>query len=146
MKFMMKMAFYVIGMGIGVSDLDKVGMQIDINGNGVMDVFNPFIPVTYIQGRINLPDKNSQNYEQSFDFSISPEIKNPYFWLYDPAGHSTVYYYNFTHLGGSNWRITLWGLFIYYTDSNGRVFSSKPNWSEPIMKSNMSIIVGGYRG
>lgn len=129
-----------------VSDLDKVGMQIDIDGKGVMDVFNPYIPVTYVQYKFNLPDANSWNYGQFLDFDIPADIQNPYFWMYDPDDWEKGYFYNFLHLGGTTWRVTLWGRFVYTMDSNGNVIGRRPMWTEPIMKSTMQVVVGGYRG
>lgn len=126
-----------------VSDLDKAGMQIDINGNGVMDVFNPYLPVSYIHNVFSLPTKNSQNYEASHDFEIDPSIKNPFLYV---ASHLMVndrFYYYFTHLGGTWWRVTLWGV---GSRGDGGSQPWKPRWQEPLMNPNVKVVVGGYRG
>lgn len=129
-----------------VSDLDKVGMQIDINGNGVMDVFNPYLPVSYVRSKIQMPTKYSSNHEASFDFDVPADLVNPYFWVEDSNGKPQGYFYYFTQLGTYTWRVTLWGRFYYAYFSNGTLADTRPYWEEPLMRNDAYIIVGGYRG
>ena len=130
-----------------MAELDKAGMQIDIDGKGVMDVFNPYLPVTYVRSRVALPQQNSNsNYEASFDFSVPSDLVNPYFWVESGKTSNAGYFYYFTPLGGLNWRVTLWGRVRYYLDSNGRVYSTDAAWTEPLMKNDMFVVIGGFRG
>lgn len=126
-----------------MSDLDKAGMQIDIDGSGVMDVFNPYLPVSYIHSRFSLPTKNSQNYQASHDFDIDPNIINPFFYVSSYLMTSDRFYYYFTHLGGVRWRVTLWGV---GGRSGGGSQPWSPRWEEPLMNPNVIVVVGGYRG
>lgn len=122
-----------------VSDLDKVGMQIDINGNRVMDVFNPYLKVTHVHSEIRLPNINSQYREASFDFHVDPSIKNPFFIVKDDK-IGWWYYSYFTQISEFIWRVTLVGMGyvtgIYWY----------PTWKEPLMHSNMILLIGGNRG
>lgn len=133
-----------------VSDLDKAGMQIDIGGSGVMDVFNPYLPVSYIHSEFRLPRKNSQNYEASHDFDIDPSIINPFFYVTGPEVNMYFNYY-FTKLSDTRWRVTLWGIgwMNAYYDNSGNIqgyFPWKPYWEEPLMHNGIAVVVGGYRG
>jgi len=130
-----------------VSDLDKVGMQIDINGSGVMDVFNPYLPVSYVYTKVPLPAKNAgANYESKHEFDVPSDLLNPYFWVEDIYGKTDGYFYYFTPLGGVRWEVTLWGRFAYRIDANGNAFSSYPMWTEPLMRADAFVVIGGYRG
>lgn len=143
----MKMGFYAIATGY----FNMIaGEQINIAGMGMVDTFGDKLPVSFIEAYIQLPNKNSSNKEASFDFDVPAEISGaPFLYVIDPD-FTRGYYPFFTHLGGVRWRVTLWGYggrrVIH--SSNGRVdyLDWEPVWKEPIMKSNMRIMVGGYRG
>lgn len=122
-----------------MSDLDRAGMQIDINGNGVMDVFNPYLKVTHVHSEIRLPNVNSQYREASFDFQVDPSIKNPFFIVKDDK-IGWWYYSYFTQISEFIWRVTLVGM--------GQVTGHYwyPIWKEPLMHSNMILLIGGNRG
>lgn len=122
---------------------ENAGMQIDIDGKGVMDVFNPYLPVSYIQSVFKLPTKYSENYEASHDFDIDPSIKNPFFYVSSHLMMPDRFNYYFTPLGGTRWRVTLWGV---GGRGDGGNWPWKPRWEEPLMNPDIKVVVGGYRG
>lgn len=121
-----------------MSDLDKAGMQIDINGNGIMDVFNPYLKVTAIFDEIQLPVKNSSNWVASHDFYVDPSNTDPIFYL-DDLRSGNEFLHAFSKINETTWRITYYGQAM----SVGEYIY--PVWKEPLMR-NAVVVVGGNRG
>lgn len=126
--------------------------QIDIAGRGVMDVFNEYLPVTYIANIIDLPNLNADgNHRCYFDFDVPAEIaKNPFFWVEEPnreiymtrTGLWSPYYYTyFTQLSDTRWRLN-----VQASGYRSATMNWTPLYANPIIKSGARLVIGGYRG
>lgn len=116
------------------------GLAISVSGQFI-DVFQGVLPVSFIQQELSLPAINSNsNNEAHFDFTVDASITVPLFYVcYDTGSSSSTNYY-FTKLTGSTWRLTFTG--VTYIQNGLRI----KNWAEPMVKTGMKLIIGGYRG
>lgn len=135
--------------------MGEAKFMVDYTGSGkLMDVFHPTLPMSYVQGFIDVPPLTPSTNQNTLGFAhwdFNVPIPNPFLFVTEfrtrgSSPHLCGADTYFTHLGGTTWRLNVVGRLVVSTF--GGFPNNDPQWRTPLMNDvgEIKIYYGGYRG